>query len=116
MEKIVHEALKSNPNVYVTKGMYNVYVCVNVCVYVCICVCVCVSVVCVHMYVCVHVSVNMCVRCVCMRMCMCEYMCTCVHECLTFANDIHNKYASISLCSCLDKILRVSQQYAQVRK
>ena len=49
MEKIVHEALKSNPNGYVTKG-----------VYMCVCGCVYYSV---YMYI-VYVCVHMCTSCV----------------------------------------------------
>ena len=54
MEKTVHEALKSNPNGYVTKGVC-IYVCVGVCVTVCVhvrrvCMCAYVYVVCVYVY------------------------------------------------------------------
>ena len=62
MEKIVHEALKSNPNGSITKG-----------VRVCVCVCVlCVS-------VCVYVCICVCVyTCLCVSACLSVSLCTCM--------------------------------------
>ena len=66
-----NQALKSNPNGYVTKG-------VSVCQSVCMCVCVCVCGMCLRMFVvCLHVCVSVRVSMVCVSVCTnaCLYTC-----------------------------------------